>query len=184
MSGEKKKGGKSFLKTIKKGIEDTTIAAGLETEYLKGKTQGFPHPTEVEEQIDIMRGLRDEIPTIRGRVSDVQSYEKSISEAEGKMGNDFIEAIDKKMQHPDLKTIYKSMGEYKTTISGKRYQYQVTLEEIKDEWKNLETTDLHNIKKNKMKLIERFLIVTFGVKKIILLKLKKKKLNIRLLLLK
>jgi len=50
------------------------------------------------------------------------------------------------MQHPDLKRIYKAVGDYKTNVSGKRYQYQVTLEEIKEEWKNLESRDLHDIK--------------------------------------
>jgi len=146
MSEPKKKGGKGILKTIKKGFEDTTIAAGLEAEYLKGKTSGFNHPPEIAEQLEIMRGLRDEIPSLRGRLSDIQSYEKTIAEVEGKMGKDFLEAIDKPMQHPDLKRIYKAVGDYKTNLSGKRFQFQVTLEEIKEEWKNLESRDLHDIK--------------------------------------
>jgi len=77
------------------------------------------------------------------------------------------------------------MGDYKTSISGKRYQYQITLEEIKEEWKNLETTDLHNIK-NKQDQSNRAISDShfWSKKKIILLKLKKKILNIKLLLLK
>jgi len=51
------------------------------------------------------------------------------------------------MQHPDLIRIYKDFGEYKTNLAAKRFQLAATLEEVKEEWKNLETRDLDNINK-------------------------------------
>jgi len=146
MSGKEKKKGKGFLKTIKKGIDDTATSAALETEYLKGKNSGYPHPPEILEQLEICRGLKDEIPTLRGRFSDFSQYERTIAETEDKCGTEFKNMIDKPMQHPSLQNIYRLFGDYKSFSASKRFELQTTLETVKDEWKNLETTDIHNIR--------------------------------------
>jgi len=141
-----KKKGKGILKSIKKGIEDTATSAALETEYLKGKQSGFPHPPEIQEQLEICRGLKDEIPTLRGRFSDFAQYEKTVAEADDKCATDFKNMIDKPMQHPALQNIYRLYGDYKSFVASKRFQLQATIEEVKEEWKNLETADINNIK--------------------------------------
>eukprot|EP01129_Flabellula_baltica_P008885 TRINITY_DN3554_c0_g1_i1.p1 TRINITY_DN3554_c0_g1~~TRINITY_DN3554_c0_g1_i1.p1 ORF type:complete len:312 (+),score=86.55 TRINITY_DN3554_c0_g1_i1:110-1045(+) len=136
----------SFFKNIKKGLDETAVNAALEAEYLKGKKDGFPHPPEVEEHIEIMRGLREEIPKLRSRISGIDDGHKQLADAEGKAGADFTEMTGVNMQHPQLEAIYRVYGDGKTHISAERYKLQALLHDIREEWKPLESDDLHDIK--------------------------------------
>lgn len=136
----------SFFERLKKGFDETTQSAALEAQYLKGKQSGYPHPPHVEEQIDVMRGIREEIPKLRQRISNLDDRERELAEAEAKAGIDFNEMVGVDMQHPQLAAIYRVYGDGKTAISTERFKLHSVLHEIRQEWKPMETDDLLEIR--------------------------------------
>lgn len=126
-------------------MSDAATSAGLEAEYLKCKKNGFPHPPEVEEQLDIMRGIREEVPKLRDRVAKLDDLYKSLAEAEDKYGASFNHMREKPMMHHQMGNIYKIYGDAKTQVAAKRFQMQALFHEIREEWKDMEV-DLENIR--------------------------------------
>jgi len=90
--------------------------------------------------------MKKEIPNLRTRVSDAAAYEKSLAETEDKFAKELLNYIEIPMQHQQLAIIYRSFSEFKTALSTKRFQLQAILEEVKEEWKQLEARDIHDIK--------------------------------------
>jgi len=135
-----------MLKKIKAGAEEAATNAGIEAAYLQGKKSGFHHPPEVETQIEVMREVREEIPIMREDISAMLNYEKDLAAAENKTATDFVTMSEHASQHPQLKAIMQLYGALKTSISSSRYNYHATVEQIKEEWKVLETIDLKDIR--------------------------------------
>eukprot|EP01130_Rhizamoeba_saxonica_P001319 TRINITY_DN11196_c0_g1_i1.p1 TRINITY_DN11196_c0_g1~~TRINITY_DN11196_c0_g1_i1.p1 ORF type:complete len:326 (-),score=105.62 TRINITY_DN11196_c0_g1_i1:28-1005(-) len=135
-----------LFKEAKKGLGQATTQGGIETDYLRFKKNGFPHPSEIEEHIEIMRGVRDEVPTLRDRLTSAFNHHKALAESEEKAGAEYNSMREKPMQHATLSQIYKIFGDSKTALASARYELSTTLEEIKEEWKELETKDLQDIR--------------------------------------
>jgi len=134
------------LKKLKAGAEDAVITAGIEAAYLQGKKSGFHHPPEVEAQIEVMREVREEIPLLREDVSLILNNEKSLADAETKAAADFTTMAEHKSQHPQLKTIMQLYAAVSTSIASNRYNYHAVTEQIKEEWKTMETVDLKDLR--------------------------------------
>jgi len=131
---------------IKSTAKDAKLSASLEAAYLNHKKNGFPHPPEVEEHIDIMRGLREETPKLRGRVGDMDSALRHLAEYEEKFSDDLLSYIEIPMQNPQITSIYKTYAEGKRQTAQKRYKMQSMFDQIKEEWKPFESENLVDIK--------------------------------------
>jgi len=135
-----------MLNKIKAGAQEAATNAGIEAYYLQGKKSGFHHPPEVETQVQIMRETREEIPLLREDISAMLNHEKDLAAAETKMATDFTTMSEHTSQHPQLKAIMQLYAALKTTIASNRYNYHATVEQIKEEWKVMETVDLKDIR--------------------------------------
>jgi len=135
-----------MLKKLKAGAEEAATNAGIEAAYLQGKKSGFHHPPEVEAQIVVMRETREEIPVLREDLSAMLTHEKELAEIETKTATDLTTMAEHTSQHPQLKAIMQLYGSLKTIIASNRFNYHATVEQIKEEWKGLETVDLKDIR--------------------------------------
>eukprot|EP01124_Arcella_intermedia_P014288 TRINITY_DN2068_c0_g1_i4.p1 TRINITY_DN2068_c0_g1~~TRINITY_DN2068_c0_g1_i4.p1 ORF type:complete len:190 (+),score=29.47 TRINITY_DN2068_c0_g1_i4:237-806(+) len=63
-----------------------------------------------------------------------------------KTGADFTAMSEHSSLHPDLKTIFQLYGTLNSTLASSRYKYHATVEQIKEEWKGMETVDLKDIR--------------------------------------
>lgn len=140
------KEGGGILHSIKKGWEDGTTAAGIETMYLKMKQSGYPHPPEIAEQFDIMRSTREEIKVGYTRFSAEMELEKSLAEAEKKAGEEFMRVSEAENIPPQLKEMYKLYADSRTTVAAHRFNMHATCDPVKDQWKNLHEVDLKQIR--------------------------------------
>jgi len=135
-----------MINKIKAGAQEAATNAGIEAEYLKGKKSGFNHPPEVETQIAVMREIRDEIPVLREDVSTMLNHTKELATAETKTGTDFLTMSEHPSQHPQLKTIMQLYSAILTATASNRFNLHATVEQIKEEWKLMETVDLKEIR--------------------------------------
>eukprot|EP01124_Arcella_intermedia_P014289 TRINITY_DN2068_c0_g1_i6.p1 TRINITY_DN2068_c0_g1~~TRINITY_DN2068_c0_g1_i6.p1 ORF type:complete len:258 (+),score=39.10 TRINITY_DN2068_c0_g1_i6:45-818(+) len=135
-----------MFKKLQQGAAEAATNAQIEAAYLQGKKSGFHHPPEVEAQIQIMRESREEIPGLREDVSAKLNHEKDLASAETKTGADFTAMSEHSSLHPDLKTIFQLYGTLNSTLASSRYKYHATVEQIKEEWKGMETVDLKDIR--------------------------------------
>jgi len=98
-----------------------------------------------------MRGIRDEIPKLRGRVGDIESSLRHLAEYEEKFSDDLLSYLDIPMQNPQICSIYKTYAEGKRQVAQKRYKLQAVYDQIKEEWKPLESENLSDIKSKQNK---------------------------------
>jgi len=135
-----------MFKKIKAGAEEAAMNAQIEAMYLQGKKSGFHHPPEVEAQIQVMRETREEIPLLREDISAKLNLEKDLASTETKTGGDFTNMSEHGSMHPELKTIFQLVAALNTTMASHRYNYHATVEQIKEEWKGMETVDLKDVR--------------------------------------
>jgi hypothetical protein len=135
-----------MLKKLKAGAEEAAQNAGIEAYYLQGKKSGFHHPPEVEAQIAVMREIREEIPLLREDISGMLNHEKELAASETKAGADFVSMSEHPSQHPQLKSIMQLFGTLLATEASHRYNLHATVEQIKEEWKSMETVDLKDLR--------------------------------------
>jgi ribosomal protein S24E len=135
-----------MLKKLKAGAEEAATTAGIEAAYLQGKKNGFHHPPEVEAQVTIMREVREEIPLLREDISSQLNHQKELAASETKAGADFVAMSDHSSQHPQLKSIMQLFGALETTTASNRYNLHAQIEQIKEEWKVMETVQLKDIR--------------------------------------
>jgi len=135
-----------MLKKLKAGAEEAATTAGIEAAYLQGKKNGFHHLPEVEAQITIMRENREEIPLLKDDISAQLNHQKELAASETKAGADFVSISDHPSQHPQLKQIMQLFGALQTTTASNRYNMHATIEQIKEEWKVMETVNLKDIR--------------------------------------
>jgi len=114
---------------------------------LKCKQSGFDHPPEVEEQMNIMRANRDEIPKLKSKLSTFIEHHKHQAEAENRAAQEFTHQSTQPGQHPILAQILTLFGDAQSGIGADRHVYVAALEAIREEWKGLEAQDLHHISK-------------------------------------
>lgn len=135
-----------FLSTLKKGWDDTTTAAGIETMHLRLKQGGFPHPPEIAEQFDVMRATREEIKTGHACFYRENDLEKALADAEKKSGEEYLRVAENPSTHPALREMYKLFGECKTTSASNRYNMHAIFDTLKDQWKVFHDVDLKQIR--------------------------------------
>eukprot|EP01129_Flabellula_baltica_P016128 TRINITY_DN8455_c0_g1_i1.p1 TRINITY_DN8455_c0_g1~~TRINITY_DN8455_c0_g1_i1.p1 ORF type:complete len:317 (+),score=84.30 TRINITY_DN8455_c0_g1_i1:131-1081(+) len=136
----------SFFKKVGSGVKDATQSAALEAEYVKGKKSGYPHPPEVEEHIEIMRGMRDELKKLRDRLGDLDSNNKALAEAEAKTAEHIMNFTDIPMQNPDIASVYRVYSEGKNLTSTKRNVLHTLIGDLKEDMKPLVSDGLGDIK--------------------------------------
>jgi len=145
---------------------DFLIQAGIEKYYTKGKFTGkFNHPPEVEEQIEIMRQNREEIPVLREKVSSKLKREKEVAEAEAQLSKDYIAMAEHPDQHPKLKTILLRISELNNIVAGNRYNMHAQISLINEEWKKWETFALKEIRIRQDQLNHTWCEIKFWRKK-------------------
>jgi len=132
---------------IKKGAADASAATAIEAKYLHAKQSGFDHPPEVEEQMNIMRANRDEIPKLKAKISTFIEHNKHQADAEDRAGQEFTHQSTQPGQHPSLGQILTFFGDCQSGIGADRHVYVAALEAVREEWKGLEAQDLHQISK-------------------------------------
>jgi len=111
MSNDKKKSGGGLLAQMKIDVQREMVLANIEQIYAKGKVTGkFNHPPEIEEQIEIMRENREEIPLLREKISSRLKREKEMAEAENQLSKDFTAMAEHPSQHPKLKAILERVA--------------------------------------------------------------------------
>jgi len=93
-----------------------------------------------------MREVREEVPLLREDISSYLNHEKEVAASETKAGSDFVTMSDHPSQHPQLKNIMQLFGALLTTTASNRYNLHATVEQIKEEWKSMETVDLKDIR--------------------------------------
>jgi hypothetical protein len=93
-----------------------------------------------------MRGMREELPKLRSRVGDMDSALRHLGEYEEKFSDDLLSYIDIPMQNPQITSIYKTYAEGKRQIAQKRFKMQSMFDQIKEEWKPMESENLADIK--------------------------------------
>jgi len=139
------KGG--FMSMLKKDVEKEVINLSIEQIYTKGKVTGkFNHPKEVEEQIEIMRQNREEIPVLREKISAKLKRENEVADAELQLSQDFITMAEHPDQHPKLKTILERISELNNILASNRYNMHAQISIINEEWKKWETMALKEIR--------------------------------------
>lgn len=132
---------------IKKGAADASASAAIEARLLKAKQSGYDHPPEVEEQMNIMRANRDEIPKLKAKLSTFIEHQKHQADAEDRAGQEFTHQSTQPGQHPTLAQILTIYGDSQSSIGADRHVYVAALEAVREEWKQLEAQDLHQISK-------------------------------------
>jgi len=139
------KGG--ILSMLKKDVEKEVINLGIEQIYTKGKVTGkFNHPKDVEDQIEIMRQNREEIPVLREKVSSKLKREKEVADAELQLSQDFIAMAEHPDQHPKLKIILERISELNNILASNRYNMHAQINIINEEWKKWELMALKEIR--------------------------------------
>jgi len=137
----------SVFEQVKADWKREMIHAGIEQLYAKGKLTGkFKHPAEVEEQIEIMRQNREEIPVLREKVSAKLKREKEVAEAETQLCKDYVAMAEHPDQHPKLKTILLRISELNKIIAENRFNMHAQISLINEEWKKWETVALKEIR--------------------------------------
>lgn len=114
--------------------------------YVVGKKSGYKHNQDVEEQINILRLNREEIPLLRERLSSFCDHNKALAESETKGVEEFTQQAQVPGQHPHLTEIYRKFSHSLNITSSNRFQMHAIFEEVKEEWKQLETVDLHELR--------------------------------------
>jgi len=132
---------------IKKGAAEASANAAIEAHFLRAKQSGFDHPAEVEEQMNIMRANRDEIPKLKAKLSTFIEHQKHQADAEDRAGQEFTHQASQPSQHPSLSQILTFYGDCQSAIGADRHVYVAALEAVREEWKALESQDLHQISK-------------------------------------
>jgi len=144
MSEPKQKG---IMSMLKKDMEKEAINLGIEQIYTKGKLTGkFNHPKDVEEQIEIMRQNREEIPVLREKISAKLKREKEVAEAELQLSKDFVAMAEHPDQHPKLKQILLRISELNNVLASNRFNMHAQISIINEEWKKWETMALKEIR--------------------------------------
>jgi len=137
----------SLFAQVKLDMQKEMINAGIEQIYTKGKMTGkYKHPKEVEEQIEIMRQNREEIPVLREKVSGKLKREKEVAEAETQLTKDYIAMAEHPDQHPKLKAILERISELYQVIAANRFNMHAQISLINEEWKKWETMALKEIR--------------------------------------
>jgi len=101
----------------------------------------------VEEQMKIMRANRDEIPKLKAKLSTFIEHNKHQADAEERAGQEFIHHSTQPGQHPVLAQVLTLYGDCQRAIGADRHVYVAALEAVREEWKQLESQDLHQIAK-------------------------------------
>jgi len=144
---DKKTGTSSLFSMVKQDMAKEMVNVGIEQIYTKGKLTGkFNHPKEVEEQIEIMRQNREEIPTLREKVSAKLKREKDVADAESQLSKDYIAMAEHPDQHPKLKEILLKVSELNNTLASNRYNMHAQISIINEEWKKWEAMALKEIR--------------------------------------
>jgi hypothetical protein len=144
---DKKTGTSSLFSMVKQDMAKEMVNVGIEQIYTKGKLTGkFNHPKEVEEQIEIMRQNREEIPVLREKVSAKLKREKEVADAESQLSKDYIAMAEHPDQHPKLKEILLKVSELNNTLASNRYNMHAQISIINEEWKKWETMALKEIR--------------------------------------
>jgi len=144
MSEPKQKG---IMSMLKQDMAKEAINLGIEQIYTKGKVTGkFNHPKDVEEQIEIMRQNREEIPVLREKISAKLKREKEVAEAELQLSKDFVAMAEHPDQHPKLKQILLRISELNSVLASNRFNMHAQISIINEEWKKWEVMALKEIR--------------------------------------
>jgi len=144
--GHSNEGG-GFFDKVKKTFNETTEKAGVELSYANRKRKGFVHAPEIEEHVNIMRAIREEIPSLRERIDSVCRHEKELAESDEKGAAEFAKQSEVITLHPHLSRIYKTWADKLASNAAARFQYQAAIDTVKEEWRQLETVDLSELQK-------------------------------------
>lgn len=106
-----------------------------------------------------MRANRDEIPKLKAKLSTFIEHQKRVllsavcancvdqADAEDRSGQEFTHQSTQPGQHPTLAQILTIYGDSQSAIGADRHVYVASLEAVREEWKQLEAQDLHQIGK-------------------------------------
>jgi len=136
-----------MLDKLKKLGSDVKEKTGRSVEYAKGKTQGFKHPEAVEQYIQVYRWNKEQIPKLYSRVSSLTDHNKDTANAEKKLAAEFGVLGGHENEHPELAKYMRAMADAYQQISDEHLIFQARLEEIKSDWKTLDSKDLTEIEK-------------------------------------
>eukprot|EP01124_Arcella_intermedia_P014322 TRINITY_DN2072_c0_g1_i1.p1 TRINITY_DN2072_c0_g1~~TRINITY_DN2072_c0_g1_i1.p1 ORF type:complete len:345 (-),score=103.97 TRINITY_DN2072_c0_g1_i1:51-1085(-) len=142
-----KTAGSGLFDQVKQDMKKEMMSAGIEQIYTKGKMTGkFNHPKEVEEQIEIMRQNREEIPVLREKISGKLKREKDVADAETQLAKDFKQMAEHPDQHPKLKQLLEQVADLNNAIAANRFNMHAQMGIVNEEWKKWETNALKEIR--------------------------------------
>jgi len=136
-----------MLNSLKKFGNNVAEKTGRTTEYAKGKTQGFKHPGVVENYIQVLRWNRDQIPKLYDRIASIAEKHKDLAMSENKLNAEFAVMGGHEQEHPQLATYEKALGSNFNEMSENHFIYHAKLDEIRVDWKSLDSKDLVEIAK-------------------------------------
>jgi hypothetical protein len=116
-----------------------------EAEYLKQKSQGFKHATEVEKNIALFKHTKMQIPLLTNCVEALEKSNRAMADEEVKNGAEFLLLAEKTIDNPILSNYMKIFGDTLKIIGQHHLQLSQLFKEVR--------CDLEGIKNQHFKTI-------------------------------